>query len=75
MVPMDDIQVDERLNYVERSVAILDRKMKALRKKVVPLVKVQWQHRKGSDWTQEPVAEMHEQYPDLFAPPDFKDEL
>ena len=39
---MDDIQVDERLNYVERPVAILERKKKILRNKEIPLVKVQW---------------------------------
>lgn len=40
--PLDDIQVDDCLNYFERPVAILDKKVKALRKKVVPLVKVLW---------------------------------
>ena len=49
VIPLDDIQLDDRLNYVERPVAILDRKTKALRNKVVSLVKVQWQHRKGSE--------------------------
>lgn len=41
VVPLEDIQVDDRLNYIERSVAILDRKMKNLRNKFVELVKVQ----------------------------------
>ena len=49
VVSLDDIQVDEYLNYVERPVAILDRKTMALHNKVVYLVKVQWQHHKGSD--------------------------
>lgn len=48
---LDDIQVDGSLNYVEKSVAILDRKTKGLRNKEVMLVKVQWQNRKGSKWT------------------------
>lgn len=30
MVPMDDIQVTKRLNYMERSVAILDKRKKDL---------------------------------------------
>ena len=42
MVSLEDIQIDERLNYVERPVAILERKVKVLRKKEVPLVNVQW---------------------------------
>ena len=44
VIPLDDIQVDDRLTYVDKPVAILDKKTKALRSKVVSLVKVQWQH-------------------------------
>ncbi|KAJ9541670.1 hypothetical protein OSB04_028176 [Centaurea solstitialis] len=65
-VPIDDIQVDERLNYIERPIAILERKTKSLRNKEIGLVKVQWEHRKGSEWTWEPEAEMRSNYPELF---------
>ncbi|KAJ9544877.1 hypothetical protein OSB04_024584 [Centaurea solstitialis] len=37
-VPIDDIQVDERLNYIKRPIAILERKTKTLRKKEISLV-------------------------------------
>ena len=60
MIPFDDIQVDDRLNYIERPVIILVRKTKALHKKVVSLVKVQWQHQKGFKWTWEPEVEIRE---------------
>ena len=63
VVPMEDIQVDDSLNYIEKPEAILDRKVKELRNKWVELVKVQWQHRKGSKWTCEPEEEMREHYP------------
>ena len=75
VVSLDDIHVDERLNYVERPVAILERKKKILRNKEIPLVKVQWEHRKGSEWTWEPEAEMREHYPTLFIPADFEGEV
>ena len=39
------------------------------------LVKVQWQHRRGSEWTREPEDEMREHYLDLFASADFEDEV
>ncbi|KAJ9545458.1 hypothetical protein OSB04_025165 [Centaurea solstitialis] len=61
---IDDIQVDERLNYVERPIAILERKTKSLRNKEIGLVKVQWEHRKGSEWTWEPEAEMRANHPE-----------
>ncbi|KAJ9547488.1 hypothetical protein OSB04_020031 [Centaurea solstitialis] len=64
-VPLDDIQVDERLNYAERPVAILERKTKALRNKEIGIVKVQWEHRKGSEWTWEPEEEMRRNHPEF----------
>ena len=78
VVPLEDIQVDSNLNYIERPVAILDRKTKTLRNKEIQLVKVQWQHRKGSEWTWEAEEEMREHYPEIFADSavaDFEDEV
>ena len=48
-----------------------------MRNKRVELVKVQWQHHKGSEWTWEPVDEMMEHYPELFQDraADFEDEV
>ena len=66
VVPLEDIQVDASLNYAERPVTIRDRKIKVLRNKEVPLVLVQWQHRKGSEMTWEPEREMRAQHPELF---------
>ena len=72
VVSLDDIQVDKCLIYVERPVAILEREKKILWNKEIPLVKVQWEHRRRSEWTWEPEAEMQEHYPALFIPADFK---
>ncbi|KAI3801953.1 hypothetical protein L1987_30072 [Smallanthus sonchifolius] len=54
------------LNYVEEPIAILDRAEKRLRNKSIPLVKVQWKHRKGSEATWEKEDEMRGLYPQLF---------
>ena len=75
VVLVDDIQVDECMNYVERPIETLDRKMKTLCDKVVDSVKVQLQHRKGSKLTWEPEENMREHYPDLFAAMDFEDDV
>ena len=75
VVPLEGIQVDASLNYVERSIVIRDRRIKALRNKEVSLVQVQWQHRKGSKLTWESELEMREQYPELFAERDFEGEV
>lgn len=75
VVTLDDILEDERLNYVERPIAIVDRKTKTLCNKVMILVKVQWQHWKGSQQTWEPEEDIHTQYSYLFATMDFEDEI
>ena len=66
VVPLEDIQIDESLNYMERSIAILERKMKKLQNKEIGIKKVQWLDRRGSEWTSEPEAEMRENYLELF---------
>lgn len=58
LFPLNEIQIDERLNYVEMLMAILDRKKKTLHNELVLLVKVQWQHRKGFKWTWEAESEI-----------------
>ncbi|KAK9048737.1 hypothetical protein SSX86_002848 [Deinandra increscens subsp. villosa] len=65
-VPLEDIVVDDKLNYVERPIAIRDRKVKKLRNKEVNQVMVQWEHRKGSNLTWESEEEMRQYYPHLF---------
>lgn len=70
---LDDIQADKRLNYVERPIAVLERKVKVPRNKEVPLVNIRWEHRRGSEWTWELEAEMRKHYRNLFAAADFED--
>lgn len=41
VVSLGDLQDDERLNYVERPLAVLERKVNVMRSKEIPLVKVQ----------------------------------
>ena len=40
VVPLEDIQIDNHLNYNEKPIAFLDRQVKVLRNKEVPLVQV-----------------------------------
>ncbi|XP_076886021.1 uncharacterized protein LOC143535730 [Bidens hawaiensis] len=67
LVPLKDIEVDERSNYVEQPLGIVDRKEKQLCHKITPLVKVIWKQRKGSDATWEVKEEMRKFYPSLFS--------
>ncbi|KAJ9557677.1 hypothetical protein OSB04_012291 [Centaurea solstitialis] len=53
IVPLKDVQVDEKLRYREEPVMVLERKVKRLRNKNIGMVKVQWLHHRGTDVTWE----------------------
>nr|GFD35098.1 putative reverse transcriptase domain-containing protein [Tanacetum cinerariifolium] len=41
-VPLDGLQFDDKLHFVEKPVEIIDRKVKRLKRSRIPLVKVRW---------------------------------
>ncbi|KAD0234949.1 hypothetical protein E3N88_44571 [Mikania micrantha] len=64
--PLEEIQVDERLNFKEEPIEILERQVKKLRRKKIPIVKVKWNAKRGPEFTWEPEADMKKKYPNLF---------
>ena len=54
ILPVQNIQVQEDFTFDEESKAILDREIRQLRNKQVPLVKVLWQHHGMEEATWEP---------------------
>ena len=66
-MPLDEIQVDQRLNFVEEPTEIVERQIKKLRHKRIPIVKVRWNARRGSEFTWEPEDAMRRKYPQLFS--------
>ena len=75
ILPVQDIQVLEDFTFDEEPKAILDREIRQLRNKQVPLVKVLWQHHSMEEVTWEPKSTMRVQYPQLFSSGNFKDEI
>ena len=75
ILPIQDIQVQEYFTFEEELKAILDREIKQLRNKQVPLVKVLWQHHGMEEATWEPESTMRVQYPQLFSSSNFKAEI
>ncbi|KAJ9541625.1 LOW QUALITY PROTEIN: hypothetical protein OSB04_028131 [Centaurea solstitialis] len=65
-IPLQDIEVDQKLNFVEEPVAVTDRKIRKLRNKEIVLVKIQWKFHKGQEATWEAESEMRAKYPYLF---------
>ncbi|GJU04654.1 putative reverse transcriptase domain-containing protein [Tanacetum coccineum] len=39
-IPLDEIQIDDKLNFIEESVKIMDREVKLLKQSHIPIVKV-----------------------------------
>ena len=66
VVPVAEIEVQTDLTFEEEPVQILDRDVKILRRKSVPLVKVLWRNHGREEATWEPEVAMHQQYPHLF---------
>ena len=75
ILPVQDIQVQEDFTFNEEPKAILDREIRQLRNKQVPLVKVLWQHHDIEEATWKPELTMRVQYPQLFSSGNFDDEI
>ena len=65
-VPLDEIRVDDKLNFVEEPVEILEREVKKLKRSRIPIVKVRWNSKRGPEFTWEREDQMRLKYPHLF---------
>ncbi|GJT66055.1 putative reverse transcriptase domain-containing protein [Tanacetum coccineum] len=66
---LDEIHVDDKLNFIEEPIEIMDREVKRLKQSCIPTVKVRWNSRRGSEYTWEREDQMQKKYPHLFANP------
>ncbi|GKB42718.1 putative reverse transcriptase domain-containing protein [Tanacetum coccineum] len=65
-IPLDEIQVDDKLHFIEEPVEIMDREVKRLKQSRIPIVKVRWNYRRGPEFTWEREDQMQKKYPHLF---------
>ncbi|GJW06999.1 putative reverse transcriptase domain-containing protein [Tanacetum coccineum] len=49
-VPLDGLHIDDKLQFVEEPVKIIDREVKKLRHSRVPIVKVRWDSKRGPEF-------------------------
>ncbi|GJZ02192.1 reverse transcriptase domain-containing protein [Tanacetum coccineum] len=66
-VPLDEIRVDAKLNFVEEPVEILEREFKKLKRSRIAIVKVRWNSKRGPEFTWEREDQMKLKYPLLFS--------
>ncbi|GKF30798.1 putative reverse transcriptase domain-containing protein, partial [Tanacetum coccineum] len=68
-VPLDDIEIDENLCFVEELIEIVERDVKKLKRRRIPLFKVRWNSRQGAEYTWEQEDQFRMKYSYLFSEP------
>ncbi|GKD37607.1 hypothetical protein Tco_1257814 [Tanacetum coccineum] len=65
-VPLDGLHIDDKLQFIEELVEIMDREVKRLRQSRVPIVKVRWNSKRGLEFTWEREDQFQKKYLHLF---------
>ena len=61
-----EVEISENLSYVEEPIRIVDHKIKQLRNREIPMVKVVWKNHGIEEPTWETAEKMKRNYPQLF---------
>ena len=69
MIPIDEIEINENLNFVEEPVEIMDREVKWTKQSCIPIVKVHWNAKWGPEFTWDREDQMIQKYPHLLPSP------
>ncbi|GJU75489.1 putative reverse transcriptase domain-containing protein [Tanacetum coccineum] len=64
-IPLDEIHVDDKLNFIEQPVEVMDREVKSLKQSRIPIMKVHWNSRRGPEYTWECEDQMQKKYPHI----------
>nr|GEZ89828.1 putative reverse transcriptase domain-containing protein [Tanacetum cinerariifolium] len=63
---LEGIHVDDKLQFMEEPVEIMEREIERLKRSRIPLVKVRWNSRRGPEFTLEREDSFKKKYPYLF---------
>ncbi|GJU05340.1 putative reverse transcriptase domain-containing protein [Tanacetum coccineum] len=67
VIPMKELRLNDKLNFVEEPVEIMDREVKQLKQSRIPIIKVRWNSKRGPKFTWEREDEIRAKYPHLFS--------
>ncbi|GJS67892.1 putative reverse transcriptase domain-containing protein [Tanacetum coccineum] len=67
VIPMKELRLDDKLNFVEEPVEIMDREVKQLKQSRIPIIKVRWNSKRGPKFTWEHEDQIRAKYPHLFS--------
>ncbi|GKF99441.1 hypothetical protein Tco_0298224, partial [Tanacetum coccineum] len=64
--PLEGLHIDDKLQFVEEPIGIMEREIKRLKRSRIPLVKVRWNSRRGPEFTWEREDSFRKKYLHLF---------
>ncbi|GJS99423.1 putative reverse transcriptase domain-containing protein [Tanacetum coccineum] len=67
IILMKELRLDDKLNFVEEPVEIIDREVKQLKQSRIPIVKVRWNSKRGPKFIWEREDQIRVKYPHLFS--------
>ncbi|GJZ47348.1 hypothetical protein Tco_0601180 [Tanacetum coccineum] len=67
-ISLDEIQVDDKLHFIEERVEIMDHEVKRLKQSCIPIIKVRWNSKRGPEFTWERKNQMQKKYTRTFSP-------
>nr|GEV02520.1 putative reverse transcriptase domain-containing protein [Tanacetum cinerariifolium] len=70
VIPIDEIQLDDKFHNVEELVKVVDREVKRFKQSRIPIVKVHWNSQRGPEFTWECEDHIKKKYPHLFTSKD-----
>ncbi|GJT39700.1 putative reverse transcriptase domain-containing protein [Tanacetum coccineum] len=65
-MPLEGIHVDDKIQFVEKLIEIMEREIKQLKQSRIPLVKVCWNSKRVPEFTWEREDSFKQKYPQLF---------
>nr|GEY46052.1 putative reverse transcriptase domain, ribonuclease H-like domain, aspartic peptidase domain protein [Tanacetum cinerariifolium] len=74
IIPMKELKLDDKLNFVEELVEIMDKEIKQLRQSRIPIIKVRWKSKRGPEYTGKAIVKSppstYDQEPTMVAEDD-----
>nr|GEW23629.1 putative reverse transcriptase domain, ribonuclease H-like domain, aspartic peptidase domain protein [Tanacetum cinerariifolium] len=66
IIPLDEVQLDEKLYFIKEPAEIVDREVKRLKQSRIPIVKVRWNSHRGPEYMWEREDQIKSKYPFIF---------
>ncbi|GKB83769.1 putative reverse transcriptase domain-containing protein [Tanacetum coccineum] len=70
VIPMNEIQLDNKLHIIEEPVEVVDREVKRLKQSRIPIIKVLWNSQRCPEFNWEREDQIKKKYPHLFTSKD-----